>query len=155
MKKTVSNEEIISFLNSVSIMSAATVTPEGPLSSILLFTVEDDFTFYFSTSKSSRKARALSSNPHISLSVWEFEKMLVQAQGIASPVVDVKEIDKIFDTLAGAVGRMKNFWPPVIHIEGDGYIIYKISVTQMSVLPLSEMTMHNHNSSFINVPLPL
>lgn len=73
-------QDVISFLRSVSIMSVA-INYQRPVSSILLFAVDDEMNFYFATHKNSIKARALEINPEISMSVWEYDKMLVQASG--------------------------------------------------------------------------
>lgn len=154
MSQSVTRKQIIEFMREVSIMSVAAIAPDGPVSSILLFAVDEDFTLYFSTHGESRKAKALAHNPHIALSVWKYNEMLVQADGIATPIEDTTTIDTVFDKLANAVSKIKDFWPPVVHIEGDHYTIYKVKLTRMSVLPMNNLTIHDYRNPFISVTLP-
>lgn len=150
----ITHEKIIEFMRSVSIMSAAMISSDGPVNSILLFAVDNDFTMYFSTHGGSRKAKALANNPHIALSVWKYNEMLVQAEGIATQIEDPETIDTIFDKLSTAVQNIKDFWPPVVHIEGGRYSIYKVKLTRMSVLSLNNLTIHDYHDPFLPITLP-
>lgn len=154
MNQQISHTQIIEFMRSVSIMSTSTIAVDGPVNSILLFAVDDDFTIYFSTHSESRKAKALLNNPHIALSIWKYNEMLVQADGLVSLVTDPKAIDASFDKLSMAVENIKDFWPPVVHIEGERYSIYKIKLSRLSVLPLKDLTIHDYHNPFLSVILP-
>ena len=130
-------QQILKFLRSVSIMSAAVNGLNGPISTVLLFHIDDDFTLYFATHSDSFKAKALALDDRISYSVWEHRKMLVQADGIATPITDPKEINEILDKLVSHVG---DFWPPVLRLKGEGYVIYKIATKWLRALDLSQLT---------------
>lgn len=153
MDLTYSRKQIVDFLRSVSIMSASTIAPDGPVNSVLLFAVDDDLTMYFSTHSDSRKAKALSTNPKIALSIWNFDEMLVQAEGEVTQIEDAKEIDEVFDKLVLALKNTKDFWPPVLHIEGESYCLFKIKLDRMTLLPLKNLTIHDYRNSFIQVEI--
>ena len=103
-----SKEEILKFLRSVSIMSLAISADPYPVATILLFSVDDDFTFYFATRNSSHKAKALMQTSKVSLSVWEHNQILVQAHGDTSQATEPKEIDEILEKLASSVSDLSD-----------------------------------------------
>lgn len=150
MSKRPNNEEVLKFLKSVSIMSVA-INYETPISTVLLFAVDGDFTFYFATQKNSFKQKALEINNKISLSVWEHGKMLVQASGKAELVEDEKESTDALNKIVNALDNIHDFWPPVLRFHGDEYAIYKIDTNWLRVLDLSEKTIYAEDSPFFEI----
>lgn len=64
-----SNKQILTFLRSVGIMSIAVNAEPYPISSVVLFSVDDEFNFLFATHSVSNKAKSLLKRPEISFSV--------------------------------------------------------------------------------------
>lgn len=151
--KNISKEEVKSFLKNHYLMQIATVDDDQPGVSVLLYTIDEDLNFYFGTHKNSYKIKNLLTNPKTSLVVWEFGQIQVQANGVASPVIDPKDQENILDKLADSATKDPNFWPPLFRIKGDDYIIMKIKPTWMRVLDLKTQTMRQEDSPFIDINL--
>lgn len=130
-------EEILDFLRSVCIMSLSVNFDPYPISTYLLFSVDNDFTFYFITHSGSKKAEAIDKKREVSFSVWEHNKMLIQAHGDCEKVAGVEEEKLILDKIAKATVNVKDFWPPLLKIEGDGYSCYKIKTKWIRSLDLA------------------
>jgi len=150
MVKKPTNQEVLDFLKSVSIMSVS-INYETPISTILLFAVDGDFTFYFATQKNSFKDKALNLDNKISLSVWEHGKMLVQASGVAKKMEDEKEASESLTKIVNALDNINDFWPPVLRFHGDDYVIYQIETNWLRVLDLSEKTIYAEDSPFFEI----
>jgi len=142
---------VLDFLRKISIMSAAVVGENGPISTVLLFSVDDDFTFYFATRKNTYKSRALLKNSKISFSVWEHNMMMIQADGVVEQVVEVSEIEKILDSLSKSTAEIENFWHPVLRITEDDYIVFKLTPNWMQKLDLNNTTIHTDNNMFTQI----
>jgi uncharacterized pyridoxamine 5'-phosphate oxidase family protein len=145
-------KEILSFLQSQQIMSIAVINGEKPISSILAYAIDDDFSFYFITHPQSFKAIALQAHSKVGLSVWEKSKMLVQADGVAS-VVPPEDREVAMGKIATAMSEVDNFWPPLFRVVGSGpesreYIIFKIKPTWLRALDLSHITIKEQELPF-------
>lgn len=134
-------------------MQIATVSGDQPGVSVMLYTVDDDMNFYFGTHKDSFKIKNLLTNPKISAVVWEFGKIQVQINGTAIPLEDPSEQVKIMDQLADSATKDSEFWPPLFRIKGGEYILMKIKPTWMRVLDLTNNTMRQESSPFIDIKL--
>lgn len=143
-------EEVLEFLKSVSIMSLA-INYETPISTILLFAVDGDFTFYFATHKDSFKSKAIELNNKVSLSVWQHDKMLVQASGTATLLEDQAESTDALNKIVNALDNIQDFWPPVLRFHGDDYAVYKIDTNWLRVLDLTEKTIYAEDSPFFEI----
>lgn len=148
-----SKNQLLSFLRANYVMSIATSDNDMPSSSILLYHVDEGLNFYFATHTNSLKVRNLQKNPRISLSVWEHNKMLVQANGKAIELTSDEEKVLIIDKLAESAAKGANFWPPLFRIKGDDYIVFKITPDWMRVLDLEKDTMTQVDSPFTEVML--
>lgn len=144
--------ETLAFLRKVSIMSAA-INGTPPISTVLLFAIDDDMTIYFTTLKESYKAKALEKDPAISLSVWEHNSMYVQATGITEVITDENEALKAIDKIADAAIDLTDFWPPVLQVKGHNYIVYKIKLNWLRTRSLSDKTIVEKESKFKEVDL--
>lgn len=146
-------KEVLAFLKANIIMSIAVCSNNKPISSILLYYVEDDFTFYFATHESSYKAKVLLENPAVSLSVWKFNDMLVQVDGTAQPIRDEHEKLAMVDKLAESASKEKDFWPPLLRIKGNDYIVFKITPTWMRQLDMKQNTISQTESPLTEITL--
>lgn len=150
----ITKQAAVSFLKDVNILTAAIVGSRGPISTPLLFAVEDDLScLYIATHKDSYKSQALLQDPRFSASVWAFDRMSIQLDGTAKEVVEPSEIARIFDMLTASVGRLKEFWPPLLRVEGDSYIIFAINPSWVRSLDLSSSTILSGDNPFTEIEL--
>jgi len=152
MPRTYTKSEILQFLRKVSIMAAAFVQ-EGnkPLSTILLFAIDDDFSLYFATLANSHKAQAIKENNQISLSVWQEKEILVQANGQVEQVADAVVAEEIVEKLASSAAGLDDFWPPVLQIKGHDYAVFKVKLTWLHALDLTSKSLVENESLFTEV----
>ncbi len=143
-------QKVLEFMRSESIMSVAINSSDRPVSTILLFAIDDDFTVYFATHKSTQKAKALSVDNKISLSVWGHKKMLVQASGVAEEITDGDELENTLDKLAMATDVVEDFWPPILQAKGDDYVAYRIKLDMLRILDLTKQQIHV-KSQFVQI----
>lgn len=144
----VTNDKILDFLRKTGIMSVALIKDNKPLSSVLMFAVDDDFTFYCGTLKSSYKAQAIAQNNTISFSIWEHNQYLVQANGGITAIDDQEAAEIALDKIVDAAASLENFWPPVLQIKGHDYILYKIVPEWLRVLDLTHKEAVSEDSLF-------
>jgi uncharacterized pyridoxamine 5'-phosphate oxidase family protein len=149
--RSITNEEVLAFLRSVAIASVAVIRDGKPVSSVVLFTIDDDFTIYFVARKNSYKAVGLTQQNDISLSVWEHLKLHVQIYGIAYQMDEV-DFDQTLSKIVRASMVLKDFWPPVLQIPGDEYIVYKIKPLWVRIFDLTDQTIHK-DAPFIELQL--
>lgn len=141
MSDTLSKKDVLSFLRSTGIMSIAANSSEYPISTVVLFAIDDDFTMYFTTHIGSKKAKAIEKDPRVSLSIWELNKLYVQAAGDVIQVTKREDIDAILDKLAQTSAQLEDFWPPILRLESDEYAVYRLNLVWMRVLDLSPDSM--------------
>lgn len=144
-------DEVLSFLKKMSIMSIALNGERGPISSPMLFVVDEDFCIYFATRKGSHKAEALLKDTRIGISVWKHEEMSIQYDGEAAPVTDMIVLEKKLDELAEAAAREGDFWPPVLRITETDYIMYKVTPRWVRKLDLKNAAIHANNKMFVQI----
>lgn len=150
----ISKAQVVDFLRSVSIMTLAASHENTPLATVLLFAVDDDLTFYFATRSHSHKAEAIRNNPKVSLAIWAHQKMLVQADGDASQVLDQSEADSALDKIVNATNNIQDFWPPVLRFDTkDDYAIFKIKPHWVRALSLESKTIRSGESPFTEIAL--
>lgn len=147
MVKRYSKEEVISFLRNNPIMSAAMCGEERPVSTILLFAVEDNFQLYFATKLDTYKERALRVNRLMSVSIWKNREMEVQMSGSAERVTDENVIDSALDKLAMSVNMVDGFWAPILRMNGE-YVIFTMKPDWVRVLDLSSESISESESGF-------
>jgi nitroimidazol reductase NimA-like FMN-containing flavoprotein (pyridoxamine 5'-phosphate oxidase superfamily) len=154
MTEKISKPEVIKFLRSVNIMSLAACHGDKPLSTVLLYAVDDDFNFYFATRSETYKAKALAINPKVSLSVWEHKKMLIQVDGQAQQISNLERANEVVEMLADSTARIGDFWPPVVQQKQKGeYIIFKIKPDWLRALDLSNNTIRGDKDAFTEFDL--
>lgn len=145
--------EVLEFLKSQYIMSVAVCENSKPLSSILLYYIDDDFNIHFATHTDSYKSKALKSNPKISLSIWEANQMLVQIDGDVEEIIDTELKLATIDNLAESAGKKDDFWPPLLRIKGENYVVFKIIPNWIRKLDLVQNTMTQIDSPFTEIDI--
>lgn len=151
MFENISKKQILEFLKSVAIMSIAAVGEHGPVSSVVVFAVDNDLSFYFLTKRETYKAKALLKNPKISLCVWEHRKMLVQASGSVIEVESGDEFNKIHEQIDKASHVIKNFWWPILNINKGEYVIFKIHPEWIRALDLTGKNIKEEGDPFFTI----
>ncbi len=147
MTRKYSKEEIHRFLRNNPVMSAAINNQGFPISTVLLFAIDDDFTIYFAARSDSYKARALGVDSKISMSVWKYREMLIQMSGVTS-MLSGEELGRVLDMLAESVGVLGDFWPPILRIEGGEYQVFKVKLGWLRALDLSINLIKDDESTF-------
>lgn len=130
-------EEILDFLKKTPILSLAACHEGKPVSSVVVFAIDDDFTLYFATHSDSIKAKALRTNPTISYSVWKLDDMMVQGGGEAREMQG-EEYNQAMNKILKAINQLENFWPPILRITGGDYTAFAVKPTWARALDLSE-----------------
>ena len=143
-------EEILAFLKRSPIMSLAACNDGKPVSSVVAFAIDNDFTIYFATHSDSIKAKALLANPTLSYSVWENEQMLVQGGGEAR-ALNGPEYDQAMNLILKAIDQLENFWPPILRITGTNYTAFAVKPTWARALDLSDPSYDGIDSPFSEV----
>lgn len=148
MVRKYTKDEVLKFLKENPIMSAAMCGgSDRPVSTVLLFAVDDNFAIYFATRGGTYKDKALSINPMMSVSVWKHKEMEVQMSGKAAKVTDPKEIDDHLDRLVDAIEMIDDFWAPILRMKGD-YVFYRFKPDWVRVLDLSSDSLSESESGF-------
>lgn len=150
--KKYTKEEVLEFLKRNPIMSAAMCGEQRPVSTVLLFAVDNDFTIYFATKVGTYKDKALNINPMMSISIWKNGEMEVQMSGKSEKVTDLNQIDSQLDKLASSVEMVDSFWAPILKLNGE-YVCYKMKPDWVRVLDLSSDSISESESSFTEYSL--
>jgi len=145
------NEEVLAFLREHYIMALATSMNNKPSSSVLLYAVNGDFTMYFMTHGHSFKAKNLRENPQASLSVWAKDEMLVQADVTVEELTDDMEKPQAMDRLAEAAAKDDDFWPPLLRLDGDDYVVFKATPVWLRALDLATKEVHDSGPPFTEI----
>lgn len=153
LMKKYTKSEIKAFLENVNILTLAAVGERGPISSPLLFTVDDQLNFFFATHRDSFKSQAILNHPKVGLSIWQFDNILIQVDASCTVVTDTDQLQIILTQLATAVTRINHFWPPVLQISGDEYIVFRACPTWLRVLDLSNQSILSGDTPFMEISL--
>lgn len=140
-------DQIKSFLSEYPIMSLSAVNGDKPLSSVVVFAFDEGFSFFFVARSESYKVEAIKSNPMISFSVWEKDKMLVQADGKAE-LIEGDDAEKAMDLVVKSMEKVEDFWPPLVKFSGHDYSVVKITVSWLRALDITTKTMKEAESPF-------
>lgn len=150
----ISKQDVIKFLRSVNIMSLAACHGDKPISTILLFAVDEDLNFYFATRSETYKTKALEVNPNVSMAIWEHKRMLVQVDGKAEKIENLEEVNEVIDMLADSVSRIGNFWPPVVRFNDKGeYAVFRITPHWLRSLDLTNESIREKEDPFTEIDL--
>ena len=137
MVNAIQKKQLKIFLEGVSVMSIAVCLDNKPMSSVVLFTVDNDLSFYFLTKRNTYKAKALRSNPQISISIWVQNNKLIQASGEVMEISGDAEFDKYYKKLSSISDRMQNAYWPFTAVKGEESVVYKVFTKWLRVMDLS------------------
>lgn len=151
--RDITKADVISFLNEHFVMELATAFDNKPTVAPLIYVIDDDLHFYCVTYRSSVKAQNLIKNPQCSLTVWQFLQMCVQVDGVASVVEDEAKKEWVINAFADAATRDPNFWAPIFRIKKGDYCVFQITPTWMRALDLTQNTVRQEASPFIQITL--
>lgn len=154
LEKETVKKKALDYLLSQSLMVLATASPDGkPYATTMLFTMDDDFNFYFVTRKETRKNRNLIDNPVASISIGFDPPMNVQAEGKVELVEDEKLRGDLFARLAVASDRIDDFWPPILRIEAGEYLLYRIKPSWVRVLDMESRNVNEEEMPLFEIEL--
>lgn len=145
--------DMISFLKEEFVMELATCWDNKPAVAPVIYVTDDELNFYFVTYRQSFKAQNLIKNPQCSLTIWQFLKMCVQADGVASVVEDEEKKSWVVDAFADAATKDPNFWAPIFRIKRGDYCVFKIKPTWMRVLDLTHDKVRQKDSPYTEIEL--
>lgn len=116
------------FLRRQCVATLATVSPDGqPQAATIYYVVDHRLTFYFLTKDSTRKYKNIMATPRVALVVSDPTTLTtVQAEGIATEVIDAAERDKVFVLLKES-NVSAAAWPPPISKLGGGVHVMQIT----------------------------
>ncbi|MFC1653484.1 pyridoxamine 5'-phosphate oxidase family protein [Patescibacteria group bacterium] len=125
------------YIESVKVMSVAVTDEDKPVSSVVLFMLDNDLCFYFLTKRITRKAIALGKNPKISISLWRKNELLINAFGEAREIPNITENSDYFDKFRKLSQEYGNDYWPLEGVDGSEYVLYKMMTQWMKVVDLS------------------
>lgn len=134
-------------------MTLATADKTGvPNVAPVLFTVDNDFNFYFVTRAGTRKHKNILVNKRVSMSIWHHNSLALQVDGLASQLIDKKGLESVVEELANkAVAEDKNFWPPVLRFCHSQYVVLKIKPTRLRLIDLSQPNIVDQDSPITEI----
>lgn len=147
-------DEALEFMKNNFVMNIAFSKDNKPSASVVIYYIDDNFNIYFTTHSDSYKAKALQENPQISINVWEHKKMMVQLDGQVEEIKEDNSQLEIVDKIFNASKHAPDFWPPILRIKGNEYLIFKIKPTWVRTLDLTFDEEHNTNTVFTNIRVP-
>ena len=144
MNKSEFESEVLEHLRRTAIMALSTIDDCFPQVAYVLFTADAEFNFYFATRPSTAKVKSINKNNRVSLTTGIARPFNVQASGLAEVVSDQDESARILNDLAKVGAGIDNFWPPLLHMGDEEYLVYRVKTDWVRVLDL--------RSSIINEP---
>jgi len=154
MNKKYTKADVFEFLQEHFIMELATANSASkPAASVMLYAIDSKMHFYCVTHASSQKAKNMTENSQVSITVWEHQKMMVQVDGVAERVEDEARQSEVADMLADAAARDPLFWPPIFYIKGGDYVVFHIIPTWMRALDLTQNTVQREDEPFTTIDI--
>ncbi|HEX4104276.1 MAG TPA: pyridoxamine 5'-phosphate oxidase family protein [Candidatus Paceibacterota bacterium] len=119
-------KEALIFLKDNVVMAVATAGKSGePQVAAVYYTMDDDFTFYFLTSRESKKAENIGSNKNVAFTAWgERGIVMVQGNGHAELVPDKQE--GIVLRISKKLRAMEPYHWPLLEVLNKDYISVKV-----------------------------
>lgn len=150
-EQVISREDTVTFLKNNFVAVLATTNGEKPTSSPVVYVIDDDLNFYFVTNIDSYKAKNILKNPNVSMSVWEFTKMSVQMDGVATEVTDEQKKEWVIEEFGDAATKDPNFWAPIFRIKRGDYVVFKVGPTWLRVLDLTHDSVRSKSSPYTEI----
>lgn len=132
MPLSISEEKpkITKFLTNSHIGVLATVNPDGqPYAATIYFIVDPDLKIYFITKEKTKKYDNLTSNPKVSLAVYEASSQTtVQITGTVDKILDNSVINDVFRHVVAITSKTsESAIPPISKLKGDDYRCFRIN----------------------------
>jgi len=148
MKKEDLKKETLKFLSENVTAAVSTVSFEGePEVATMYYYTDDNFNFYFITSKNSQKLKNIETNQKVAIVVgFGPTPITVQAGGIAEVSTDFKEelVNKVLEKI--------NFYSvdqlPFLQLQKNGLVLLKVKPKWLVLLNFDKeghLSTYNHN----------
>lgn len=148
---TISKSAVKEFLQINFVAELATTDGTKPTCSPVIYVIDDDLNFYFVTNTDSYKAQNIINNPNVSMTVWEFSKMSVQMDGVATEVKDEDKIEWVVNAFGDAATKDPNFWAPIFRIKRSDYVAFKVTPNWLRALDLSHDTVRSKLTPYTEI----
>lgn len=130
--------QALEFLKNKEIAVISTLSENNePTTATILFSVDDDFNFYFITRRQTRKFKNLQKNKGVAIVVGtELEPGTIQMQGEAQ-LLEGNETEKFFGEMSKNKKDLLNLYSgPFLSISGIDFAIFKVKINWMRYLRL-------------------
>lgn len=130
-------KEALKFAQKKRLAVIATVAPNGvPESATILYSIDNEFNFYFITRNDSRKAQNLATNKNVSVVIGtELSPSTLQMSGIADPM-SVEGQKEFIDKLSNNEDLSALYYGPFLNIMGVNFTLYKVTMNWARFLTL-------------------
>lgn len=120
----------LQFAQAHKLAVVSTVAPNGvPESAMMLFSIDDNFDFYFITRNDSRKVQNLQTNKNVSVVIGtELSPSTLQMTGIAL-AVPPKEQKAFVEKLQKNSDLNALYYGPFLNIAGINFTLYKVTMS--------------------------
>lgn len=123
---SITKKQVLEFLSKTPFIALATTDSKGhPYNTPMLFIIDEELNFYFATHRKSNKSKNILARPDISITAGFHDDLNVQVQAKAHELTDEKEIDDTINELIAKAATVHKFWPPVLRLHDEDYIIFK------------------------------
>lgn len=150
-KNTITKEAVNEFLQLNFVAELATSFNDKPTCTTVIYVIDKDLNFYFVTNVDSHKAVNIFRNPNVSMTVWEFAKMSIQMDGVATEVKDEDKIEWVVNAFGDAATKDPNFWAPIFRIKRSDYVAFKVTPNWLRALDLSHDTVRSKLTPYTEI----
>ncbi len=126
------------FLNEKEVAVISTISENNePTAATILFSIDDDFNFYFITRRQTRKFKNLQINKSVAIVVGtELEPGTIQMQGEAQ-LLEGNEAENFFKEISeNKKDLLKLYYGPYLLVPGLDFAIFKVKINWMRHLRL-------------------
>ena len=126
------------FLNEKEVAVISTISENNePTAATILFSIDDDFNFYFITRRQTRKFKNIQTNKNEAIVVGtELEPGTIQMQGEAQ-LLEGNEAEKFFKEISkNKKDLLKLYYGPYLLVPGLDFAIFKVKINWMRHLRL-------------------
>lgn len=148
----VTKDEALAFLRGNVVMTLATASKDGrPQIATIYYVVDDDFGLRFFTREGTRKDVYLKETGLATVSIGQEKPMNIRIDGRVEVLTDETERKEAMVRLAEAAGEMTDFWPPVMRMAGDDYVVYRLNPEKVTAIDLTVAPMKEKEPPFIDL----
>lgn len=138
MKRITESQKLRSLLEATPIMSLATVSKDGdPHCTVVVYDYDDDYHFYFATSKKSSKAVHINTTGKASFAiVSKTLDLTLQGSGLAKQMKGPQMVEQLKRLLEKANNAIDG-WSPISKFSADDLVVYKITPSHLVFLDIA------------------